>query len=98
MNMKAQSTVTDKEFSMDARTDLSACANPECSSKFVRFGDGELYVFHVADPQAWGLPSHAKQKVFWLCEKCSPGFFVRLDRRNHSAQVVSRRQFTHGAA
>jgi hypothetical protein len=83
---------------MDARSDLSKCANPHCNSKFVRFGDGELFVFHVADPQAWGLPSHAKQKILWLCNECCSTFFVRLDRRHHAAQIISRRHLAHGAA
>lgn len=83
---------------MDARSDISTCANPKCHSKFVRFGNGELYVFHVADPLAWGLPVHTKQKVLWLCEKCCNGFFVKLDRRHHSVQVLNRQQATHGAA
>ncbi len=83
---------------MDARSDISACANPKCHSKFVRFGDGELYVFHVADPKAWGLPTHSNQKVLWLCEKCCHGFFVKLDRRHHSVQVIDRRRAAQGAA
>jgi hypothetical protein len=83
---------------MNTRADVSACANPECASKFVRFGEGELFVFPIADPNAWGLPSHAKQKVLWLCEKCSSVLFVRLDRRHHSAQIVSRPHATRRVA
>jgi hypothetical protein len=83
---------------MDARSDVSTCANPKCHSKFVRFGDGELFVFPVADPKAWGLPQHAKQKVFWLCDKCCAALSVRLDRRHHLAQLVSRPHVTHRVA
>lgn len=83
---------------MDARSDISTCANPKCHTKFVRFGDGELYVFHVADPQAWGLSTKSNQKVVWLCGKCCHGYFVRLDRRHHSVQVLNRQQVAHGAA
>ncbi len=75
---------------MNAKTDVSSCAYPKCGSKFVRFGDGELFVFPVADPNAWGLPQTAKQKVFWLCDSCCSKFYVRLDRRHHTAQVVNR--------
>jgi len=75
---------------MDARSDVSSCAYPKCGSKFVRFGDGELFVFHVSDPQAWGLSKLATQKVFWLCDKCCHKYYVRLDRRHHAAQLVSR--------
>jgi hypothetical protein len=73
---------------MDARSDVSKCANPDCKSKFVRLGQGELFVFSVADPRAWGLPSHIKQKVFWLCDGCCTKYNVRIDRRHHLAQVV----------
>lgn len=79
---------------MNARSDVSKCARPECGSKFVRFGDGELFTFHVNDPSAWGLPSHAKQKVFWLCDNCCPTYYVRLDRRHHTAQVAHRPERT----
>jgi hypothetical protein len=75
---------------MDARSDVSTCANPECKSKFVRLGDGELFVFSVTDPKAWNLPSDVKQKVFWLCNGCCSRFYVRFDRRHRSAQIVQR--------
>jgi hypothetical protein len=75
---------------MNARSDVSTCANPECKSKFVRLGDGELFVFPVPDPKAWGLPSGVRQKVFWLCDGCCSKLYVRFDRRHHSAQIVQR--------
>lgn len=75
---------------MNARSDVSVCANPECQSKFVRFGEGELFVFAVNDPESWGLPLHVKQKVLWLCERCCSRYYVRFDRRHHSAQVIHR--------
>jgi hypothetical protein len=73
---------------MNARSDLSTCANPNCDSKFVRFGDGELFVMAVTDPKPWGLPTHVKQKVLWLCDGCCSKYYVRFDRRHHSAQIV----------
>jgi hypothetical protein len=75
---------------MNAKTDVSICARPECDSKFVRFGDGELFVFSVTDPKAWDLPPHAKQKVFWLCSHCCPDYYVRVDRKHHTAHVAHR--------
>ena len=73
---------------MNAKSDISTCANPDCGSKFQRLGDGELSVFHITDPQAWGLSPHVKQKVIWLCNGCCEQYYVRIDRRHHSAQLV----------
>lgn len=83
---------------MNARADVSTCANPECQSKFVRLGDGELFVFPVADPKAWGLPPQAKQKVLWLCDGCCSQYNVRLDRRHHMAQIVQKPGVTRRVA
>jgi len=83
---------------MNARSDVSTCANPECKSKFVRLGDGELFVFSVSDPKAWGLHPHTKQKVFWLCDGCCTKYAVRIDRRHHLAQVVHKPGTTRRAA
>ncbi|HET9697222.1 MAG TPA: hypothetical protein VFP40_10180 [Terriglobales bacterium] len=83
---------------MNANSDVSRCANPECKSKFVRFGDGELFVFPLTDPQAWDLPKHVKQKVYWLCDHCCSKFYVRLDRRHKAAQVVHRPESTRRVA
>ena len=73
---------------MHANSDVSTCANPACEGKFVRLGDGELSVFPITDPQAWGLPPHVKQKVIWLCNGCCEQYYVRIDRRHHCAQLV----------
>ena len=73
---------------MNASPDVSTCANPECKSKFKRLGAGELFVFPVHDPKAWGLSPQIKQKVFWLCDGCCEKFHVRLDRKHHAAQIV----------
>jgi hypothetical protein len=82
---------------MDPRSDVSTCANPECSSKFVRFGEGELFVFPISDPKAWELPDKAKQKVLWLCKQCSARMTVRLDRRQHLVELVYRSTFIQRA-
>jgi len=83
---------------MNAKSDVAMCANPECKSKFVRLGAGELFVFSITDPQAWGLPSHVKQKVFWLCDGCCTKFYVRFDRRHHSAHIVHKAPVTRKVA
>ncbi|HUN87457.1 MAG TPA: hypothetical protein VMU28_01625 [Terriglobales bacterium] len=73
---------------MNVKADVSTCANPTCREKFVRLGSGELFVFPITDPQAWGLSLHVKQKVIWLCDSCCSHYYVRIDRRHHSAQLV----------
>ena len=83
---------------MNVNSDVSTCANPECKSKFVRFGDGELFVAPVVDPKAWGLPSHVRQKVLWLCDRCCSQYYIRFDRRHHSAQLVHRPTATRRVA
>lgn len=83
---------------MNANSDVSKCANPKCASKFVRFGDGELFILSIHDPEAWGLPPQTKQKVFWLCPKCCDHYEVRFDRRHKTAQVVHRHVVTHRVA
>ncbi len=83
---------------MNASSNVSRCANPECKSKFVRLGDGELFVFPVHDHKAWGLPPDVKQKVMWLCDGCCQKYYVRFDGRHHSAQIVHRPSVTHRVA
>lgn len=75
---------------MNVVSDVSKCANPECGLKFVRLGEGELFPFSVSDPKEWGLPPHTRQKVYWLCDKCCTSYYIRLDRRHKSAQVIHR--------
>ena len=73
---------------MRQTSDLKTCANPECTKPFRRFGEGKIFVFPVEDPEHWGLPCHAKQKVVWLCSRCAATIYVRLDRKQHRVQVV----------
>lgn len=77
--------------------DITTCINPECQHKFLRMGEGYLSAYDVSDPIAWGLPEHVKQKVVWICEECSHGYYVRLDRRSHTVILV-RRPAKHRAA
>ena len=73
---------------MNVNSDVSTCAVPGCGEKFQRLGSGELSVFPITDPKAWGLPPQVKQKVIWLCDGCCEQYYVRIDRRHHSAQLV----------
>jgi hypothetical protein len=44
----------------------------------------------VNDPLAWGLPEDVKQKVVWICDECSQRYRLRLDRKQHTIELVSR--------
>jgi hypothetical protein len=72
--------------------DVNECANPSCSAKFLRLGEGHLSVFPVDDPNAWGLPKHSRQKAVWLCNECASTMYVRLDRRRHLIHVAHKPQ------
>lgn len=77
---------------------LDRCANNGCEAQYRRYGEGELFVFVVDDPEAWGLAANVKQKVVWLCDSCCRECYVRLDRRRYTAQVVRRRGRAQRAA
>lgn len=76
-----------------AAPDVSTCANHACGAAFARLGEGELFAFAVRDPERLGLPKNLKQKVLWLCAKCSDAYTVDFDeeagevhlRRRHRA-------------
>lgn len=68
------------------------CANPECQAEFKRMGTGLLYTLHVTEPQRWGLPAHVKQKVVWLCTKCSHYKKVRFDQQRCEVVLVNRHE------
>lgn len=44
----------------------------------------------VTDATRWGLPSHMKQKVVWLCSKCASTKEVRFDGEHYQVLIVSR--------
>ena len=67
---------------------LKSCANPVCNAPFRRMGEGRICVYDISDPKAWGLPNSIRQKVLWLCSKCSNSYYIRLDRQRHTAHVV----------
>ncbi|HSY12077.1 MAG TPA: hypothetical protein VK976_07800 [Verrucomicrobiae bacterium] len=71
---------------------LGKCVNPGCSTEFKRLGTGKIYTLPVKLPQAWGLPPHVKQKVVWLCGKCSMNKRVEFDMQRCQVLVVSREQ------
>lgn len=70
--------------------DINTCANPDCEAVFLRLGEGCLSVLPVQDSAEWGLPEHVKQKVVWICDRCSSRYYVRLDRKHHVVQLVNR--------
>ncbi len=67
---------------------VDTCANPDCRAEFRRLGEGKLSVIPIEDGKLWGLPADTKQKVVWLCSRCSLSFYVRADHRNHVIRVV----------
>jgi len=66
------------------------CANPDCGAEFRRLGTGTLYTLHVNRPQPWGLPEHIKQKVVWLCSRCSQTHEVQFDQQHCQVLVIRR--------
>jgi hypothetical protein len=76
---------------------LGRCVNPGCGSAFKRLGTGKIYSLHVNDPQAWGLPAHVRQKVVWLCSKCSSTKHVKFDRVHCQVLIVSKSEQLHVA-
>ncbi len=64
------------------------CANPNCRAEFKRFGQGRLAVFPVDDPAAWGLPNDTRLKAVWLCDRCAPDLYIRVDARGHTIDAV----------
>jgi len=73
---------------MPDNPDISSCANPKCGSEFKRLGGGNLTVYLVDDPVAWGLPEHIKQRALWLCDTCASQMYIRLDRLRHVVRFV----------
>jgi hypothetical protein len=69
---------------------LGKCANPDCSAEFKRLGTGKIYSSQVKHPQIWGLPPHIRQKVVWLCSKCSATKRVEFDQEHCEVLVLSR--------
>ncbi len=69
---------------------LRKCANPDCEAEFKRLGKGEIYSLPVAEPQAWGLPAHVRQKVVWLCSDCAETKQVKFDQQHFRILVINR--------
>jgi hypothetical protein len=68
--------------------EIHSCANSRCRATFRRLGEGIISVFAIDDPEAWGLPETARQKVVWLCQQCASSFCVRVDQSRHKIQVA----------
>jgi hypothetical protein len=71
---------------------LGKCVNPACSTEFKRLGTGKIYTLPVKLPEEWGLPPHVKQKVVWLCGRCSLNKRVEFDVQHSQVLVVSRKE------
>lgn len=71
---------------------LGKCANPECKTEFKRLGTGKIYTLAVDHPESWGLPSHIRQKVVWLCAKCAANSHVEFDQKQCQVRIVGREQ------
>lgn len=71
---------------------VAKCANPACTAEFRRLGEGRLLSVFIENPRAWDLPEHSKQKVVWLCEKCSASLNVEIDHHRHSVQLLDARR------
>jgi hypothetical protein len=69
---------------------VNICVNPDCQAEFKRLGEGQLTVLPVKKPELWGLPKHAKQKVVWLCKRCSSSMYVRADHQRHAIQILQK--------
>jgi hypothetical protein len=57
---------------------VSKCANPECSERFQRLGDGKLFRWDGVDARHALLPATnaenkktRKAEFFWLCGNCA---------------------------
>lgn len=68
---------------------VSKCANPNCLVPFLYLGRGALFLFEViSDPKTSGgddnpMTEHKgphRLETFWLCERCSSSFMVRMVR------------------
>ena len=69
---------------------VGTCANPRCTAKFRRLGEGRISVISTDDPEAWGLPEHIKQKVVWLCDECSSLLDIRVDHGSCLVHLIEK--------
>jgi len=61
---------------------LGKCANSDCHAQFKRLGTGRIYTLPVTEPRLWGLPSHIRQKVVWLCAQCARTKDLKFDQQH----------------
>jgi hypothetical protein len=67
---------------------VHTCANPDCKTSFTSLGEGKLSACPVDNPESWGLPADTKQKVVWLCRRCSSSLYVRADHHRDAIELV----------
>lgn len=76
---------------------LGKCANPGCPTEFRRLGAGKIFTLRVNDPADWGLPADVRQKVVWLCGKCSMTSEIAFDGEQHQVRVIKKSALRHSA-
>lgn len=62
---------------------VSTCANPNCSAKFKRLGDGKLFT----EPANVHERGRGRLMV-WMCDSCTRHHSLRYDREHHKFIVT----------
>ena len=59
---------------------VGKCANPACSTRFLRLRDGRLFVKEVpADSTGYGSGHFLQLRYFWLCDSCCRTMIVIVE-------------------
>jgi hypothetical protein len=67
---------------------LDKCANPACSARFLRLGDGKVFVTEVDAIYHSDGSGHRRQRQhFWLCNSCCRTMSVTVEK-GKKPQVV----------
>lgn len=66
---------SDATHPLDA-TMLAKCSNPSCSTRFLRLGNGRLFILETDPPRH--SDKSERTEYFWLCEACSATTTLRI--------------------
>jgi hypothetical protein len=55
---------------------LAKCSNPSCSARFLRLGNGRLFILEADPPRQ--TDKSEPTEYFWLCDHCSATMTLRL--------------------
>jgi hypothetical protein len=55
---------------------LAKCSNPSCSARFLRLGNGRLFILEADLPRQ--TDKSEPTEYFWLCDHCSARMTLRL--------------------